>query len=111
MNLFKFLKRIFTPPVFPTPPKFPTHKDIFEDLDKNRKEMGHYTCINGHKWLSKESPTGSFCASMYGMQETKCSTCQTTVCRVDFMLDGKIIWGAMHEGFLEPKQKVKKCVV
>lgn len=85
----------------------PTFEDFmveeFEKMDKDRKKRGevwHYICINGHKWKSFSSPTGSFCSDKYGMTETACPDCGSTICKGDVYINGKLTcMGAMHMDF------------
>jgi len=78
-------------------------KNMYKEMDKKNKknkEVWHYTCECGHKWKSYSSPTGSFCTSNYGMKETSCSKCGSTICRGEVYINGKYAnMGACHMGF------------
>ena len=92
-SIFKFLK-------VPIPPK---PGDIFRDMDRERKKKGeffNYVCNNGHKWKSYSAPTGTFCADRYGLQQTACPKCGSTICSATCVdKEGKIKWGAVHMDF------------
>lgn len=78
-------------------------KQTFKKMDKDRKknnEVWHYICNNGHKWKSYSSPTGSYCRDKYGMEETACPECHSTICMGNVYINGKKTqMGAMHMNF------------
>ena len=86
---------------------FPTVKDMYDDMDIERKKRGevwHYECENGHKWESYSSPTGTLCRDSYGMTETCCPKCKSTICRGNVYKNGKLTdMGACHVDFKEKK--------
>ena len=105
MGLFNWFKKLcmLEIPIPPLIPKVPTVKSMYEEIDeecKRKDEVWHYECINGHKWKSHSSPTSTFCRDSYGMKETICPECGSTICRGDVYRDGKkTCMGAMHVGF------------
>jgi len=64
----------------------------------NKKEVWHYTCKNGHKWESKNSPRGTY---VYGEEgQTRCPTCTTPVCKGGLYINGNPTdMGAVHMNF------------
>lgn len=100
--MFNWLKRLFKLLI---PPRFPQPGDIFLEMDEERKknnEVWHYTCNNGHKWRSYSSPTGSFCSNKYGMSETACPECKSTITMGEVYRNGiKTQMGAIHMDFKE----------
>lgn len=84
-------------------------KREYEKVDEDRKKRGevwHYECENGHKWKSYSSPTSFYSAEKYGMEETCCPECGSTICKGDVYRNGiKTGMGARHIGF---KTKSKK---
>ena len=84
-------------------------RKMYADMDEERKKKGevwHYECYNGHTWQSYSSPTGSFCADNYGMEQTACPECGTEVCKGDVYRNGKkTTIGAFHIGFTKKRKK------
>mgnify|MGYP001592815139 CR=1 FL=1 len=84
---------------------------IFRRMDSyNEKQniVWHYICKNGHKWNSHSSPTGSFCADNYFMEETICPECKTTICTGKVYKNGKATGeGSIHIWFIE-REKLKR---
>ena len=78
-------------------------RNIYKEMDekrKERREVWHYTCENGHKWKSNSSPTSTFCRDNYGMKETACPKCNSTICMGSVYINGKFAnMGAIHCGF------------
>jgi len=74
------------------------------------KEYGtkwHYICENGHKWISSESPRGTY---LYGIAgQTRCSVCKSKICNGSVYIDGKYAgMGAVHVDFKNKKKRDKK---
>jgi len=66
------------------------------------KEVWHYTCENGHKWETTQSPRGTY---VYGESgQTRCPTCKSPICKGKVYINGKYAnMGAMHIGFRRKK--------
>jgi len=100
--MFKWIKR----KLFPTFTEFV--EDVYKDIDKIReknREVWHYTCENGHKWKSYSSPTGSYCADVFGMEETCCPICKSKITIGNVYINGKKTqMGAMHCDFGKNKK-------
>lgn len=63
----------------------------------NNGEIWKYTCKNGHKWESLQSPKGTY---LYGEDgQTKCRICKTPICKGDKYINGKLYGGAIHQAF------------
>lgn len=65
---------------------------------EHNREVWHYTCENGHKWKSFQSPRGTY---VYGERgQTKCPTCKSPVCMGKVYINGKYAnMGARHLAF------------
>lgn len=76
---------------------------LFKRIDEARMQRGeiyHYECQEGHKWKSYSSPTGSYCAGKFGMEETRCPKCATTICKAMIYKNGVYLnQGTVHEMF------------
>ena len=71
-----------------------------DNYNKKNNRVWKYECKNGHTWSSYSSPAGSYCASNYGMSETRCPTCSTPVCKGEVYVNGKFAYvGAAHVAF------------
>lgn len=74
------------------------------DIFNKNKEVWHYTCINGHKWKSSQSPCGNAIGgfNLCGDPCTRCPECGTEICKGDVHINGKLTnMGAIHSGFIK----------
>ena len=68
MNIFSKIRQCFAPTFEES------IQDMYKDIDKVNKKRGeslHYECINRHKWINYFSPTGSYCGTNYGIEQTR----------------------------------------
>jgi hypothetical protein len=71
---------------------------------KNKGEVWHYECENGHKWNSRQSPRGTYCYGVGG--QTRCEECGCPRTTSIVYIDGKITsMGAIHIDFKKKKMK------
>ena len=69
-------------------------RDLINNPPKN-KDVWHYTCENGHTWVSRESPGGGVFAP-----STTCPECYSTICKGDVYRDGNPTGaGACHMAY------------
>ena len=69
---------------------------FFKKLSKpDPKNCWHYECENGHKWLDKQSPRGTW-GEMYGNPRTRCPKCKSDINHSECYENGKPSYGAMH---------------